>query len=274
MTDRRLDFANGRVRVDWAEGTGETRTPQPHVVTRPWVDLLARPGGPRDRQLLFNDVVDVLEIRAGYAFVRAAARGYVGYLPADALAPEPEDPIPSAWVAAPLTHAYAAPDFKSPERAVLSMGTNLSQGAETDRFVETELGWVPRKHLSRVAEPDPVAVAERLLGTPYLWGGGTALGVDCSGLVWLAFALSGQILMSDSDLQLAHDGDLVEIEAPPKRGDLLFWKGHVALMRDAETILHATAHAMAVVIEPRAAAIARIEAAGDGPVIGRRRIGL
>lgn len=269
MTDRRFDFSNARVKTPWRDGpaTAEVRTPTDHVVRVTVLDILDAPGGKRDRQVLYNDSVEVLEVHKGHAFLRAGeALGYVGYADATALAPKPEHPIPDAWIAVRASHAYEDPDIKSPERISLSMGTQLSPLKAENGLVETEAGWVPEVHLAWVPESDPVAVAERLLGTPYLWGGNSAFGIDCSGLVWLAYIFCGEALMPDSDLQKAHNGEPIE-DGSIHRGDLWFWDGHVAMVVDATRLIHANAHHMAVVHEDMAKALHRI-----GPTTARKRI--
>jgi cell wall-associated NlpC family hydrolase len=140
-------------------------------------------------------------------------------------------------------------------------------------FAATPLGCVPLVHLAplEVPEADPVVVSERFLGTPYLWGGNSAAGIDCSGLVQAACLACGIACPGDSDMQAALG---VAAEGPPRRGDLLFWKGHVALVRDAETLIHANAHHMAVTVEGIEAATARIAAQGHGPVTAHRRLGM
>jgi cell wall-associated NlpC family hydrolase len=131
---------------------------------------------------------------------------------------------------------------------------------------------MPAAHLAPVDtfESDPAAVAGMFLGTPYLWGGNTAFGVDCSGLVQAAFTACGLPCPADSDMQMSLGS---EVTGALRRGDLLFWKGHVAIVVDEARLIHANAHHMAVAFEGIDAAIARIEAQGDGPVLSRRRIG-
>lgn len=270
MSDRRFDFSNARVKTPWREGPSEAKvlTPKPYVVARPVLDLQAHPRGARDRQLLYNDAVEVLEVYDGIAFVRAVASGYVGYVDAEALNPQPEQPVPDHWVSSRMTHAYAEPDIKSKDHMALSLGTQLSNLGSQSDMIETEVGWVPARHISSVAENDPVAVAERLLGAPYLWGGNSAGGIDCSGLVWIAFSICGASVMPDSDLQKAHDGELVE-DGSVQRGDLWFWDGHVAIVSGDRTLIHANAHHMAVVHEEMEMALARI-----GTTTARKRISL
>ena len=118
-------------------------------------------------------------------------------------------------------------------------------------------------------ETDAAGVALRFLGAPYLWGGRESLGLDCSGLVQQALAACGKACPRDTDMQAGigvavAPGDLA-------RGDLVFWKGHVGMMLDAERMVHANGHHMATVVEPLAEAIARIEAAGYGPPTAYRR---
>ena len=136
-------------------------------------------------------------------------------------------------------------------------------------------GYVPAVHLKPIDdnEADFVAVAERFLGTPYLWGGKTALGLDCSGLVQVALTACGMSCPRDSDMQEAALGAAVAVagrRSGLERGDLVFWKGHVAIVRDRANLLHANAFHMAVAIEPIADAVARIRAAGSDITSVRR----
>jgi cell wall-associated NlpC family hydrolase len=139
-------------------------------------------------------------------------------------------------------------------------------------FAETPQGFVPRTHLRPLGDwaADPATVAESLLGTPYLWGGNSRAGMDCSGLVQLAFHACGRACPADSDLQQAVGAALPE-DVPPRRNDLLFWKGHVALVLDSSRLIHANGHSMSVVTEGIAECFARIAAQGGGPVTARRR---
>ncbi|MBK0325692.1 C40 family peptidase [Rhodobacteraceae bacterium F11138] len=272
MSDPRDTPANARVAAAHLAGTSpELRrvTGRPMQVTRPVADLLRAPGGPRDRQLLWGDVVDRFEDHQGFSYVQARKDGYVGYLPSNALGPLQ---AATHWVASPATHAYAAADIKSPDRHMLSFGSQLTALSETGQFIETTAGFVPRTHLRPVGQSleDPVAVATLFLGTPYLWGGNSRLGIDCSGLVQAAFLACGHNCPADSDQQEKHMGRTVQ--GPYQRGDLLFWKGHVALVVDDKTILHANALHMAVRLEPLQAAIARIQDQGDGPVTAHKRL--
>lgn len=273
MTDRRLTPANGRVALASLRGQvtadrfvdGELAT-----VVVPLADLLAAPDGARDRQLLFGDHVLILERRDGHAFLKSGKDGYCGYVAENALGPAA---IPTHWVSAPATHLYPAANMKLRETAALSFGARLSVLAEHERFFETAQGFVPRPHLRAIDETfrDPAEVAALFLGTPYLWGGNSRSGIDCSGLVQAALLACGIPCPGDSDMQAAQGRALAGPDAL-RRGDLIFWRGHVAMALDESRIIHANAHAMAVTIEGTEAAMSRIAAQGDGAPTAFRRV--
>ncbi|MDE3080390.1 MAG: C40 family peptidase [Paracoccaceae bacterium] len=272
--DRRETPANGRVAHVSLRGqvTAERYVEgEPARIAVPLTDLLAAPGGARDRQLTMGARVLVLDRQAGHAFVRCDRDGYVGHVAEAALGPD--RPV-THWVAAPATHLYPAPNLKQREIAMLSHGAELRVIADAGRFLETDAGFVPAPHLRALEDRpgDPVAVAELFVGTPYLWGGNSRSGIDCSGLVQAAHLACGIPCPGDTDLQQARLGHALPDSAALQRGDVIFWKGHVALMVDAETILHANAHRMMVNTEGYEAAVARILTAGEGPVTARKRL--
>jgi cell wall-associated NlpC family hydrolase len=218
-------------------------------------------------QLRMGDRVRVAEARGGHAWLQRLRDGYVGWAPAAALGTP--GPAPSHRVTATLAHIYPAPDIKTAPLDVLPMGARLA-AAPDGRFARVAAGWVPMAALGPIGAQvgDLVSGAEALVGAPYLWGGESAMGVDCSGLVQLACEGAGMKAPRDSDMQAADLGDALPnpwaggAEAQLRRGDLVFWRGHVGMMRDGGTLLHANAHHMAVTSEPLAGAVARIAAAG------------
>ena len=210
----------------------------------------------------------------GWAWGQLESDGYVGWLPDAALAAA--GPAPTHKVAALRTFEFPGPSIKLPPRAALTLGTTLAIARIEDNFAIThDGGHLPAQHLAPLAqsEPDFVAVAERFVGTPYLWGGKSSLGIDCSGLVQVSLTAGGIRAPRDSDMQEASLGADVPLStiAQLKRGDLVFWKGHVAIARDAATLVHANAHHMATAVEPTHAAVARIAAAGS-PVRRIKRV--
>jgi cell wall-associated NlpC family hydrolase len=232
-----------------------------------------RPDTPLDTEALKGERVTIYDSNAeGYSWGQLAADDYVGWLPTNALAFA--GPAPTHKVVALRTFAFHGPSIKLPPVEALPLGATLAVVRFADRMAVTASGvYVPAPHLRPVDEfeKDFVAVAERFLGVPYLWGGKTALGLDCSGLVQISLTACGISCPRDSDMQEAALGAPVADCANLKRGDLVFWKGHVAVVRDAESLLHANAFHMAVAIEPVAEAVTRIRAAG-GEVSAVRRI--
>ena len=274
MSDRRLTPANGRVAHVSLKGVVAAEryvAGEPARIAVALADLLARPGGPRDRQVLMGERVTVLDRGEGFAFVQAAKDGYCGWLAETALG---TDRDATHWVAAPATHLYGEPSLKTPEVALLTMGARLTVIAEHPRFMETADGlFVPRPHLRALGDwaTDPAAVAENFLGTPYLWGGNSRSGIDCSGLVQAALLACAIPCPGDSDMQEREAGSALPAGTPARRGDLFFWKGHVAMAVSADRLIHANGFHMAVGHEGIAEAIARIDAQGEGPVTCHRR---
>lgn len=273
--DPRLTPANGRVAALALAGqvTADTFTAgEARRVVVSMADLCRTPDGPRDLQLLFGADVTVFEDVAGWSFVQAARDGYVGYVRSAALG---DALVATHHVVAAATHLYAEADFKSPDMMALSFGSRVAVTAEHQGFWETAQGYIPTQHLwplSRVFD-DPVTVAQMFLGVPYLWGGNTSGGIDCSGLVQAALWACAIACPRDSDMQLGTLGLPVKDGTAPQRGDLYFWNGHVGLLVDPDTLIHANAYHMAVAQEPVGDAITRIAAQGGGGLIARKRLG-
>jgi len=224
-----------------------------------------------DTEALFGETLTLLDEREGWAWVQLARDGYVGYMPSEGLGAAVR--TPTHKVAALRTYVYPEPDFKRPPLALLSMNAQLSAATVEGRFLALEGGgFVVAAHARKVDEiaADPVAVALHFVGTPYLWGGRTSLGLDCSGLVQLANEAAGLPCPRDADMQAAELGRPLDPEAELARGDLVFWDGHVGIMTSAADMLHASAEHMAVLVEPLAEARARI-AASRSEFLGVRR---
>ena len=242
-------------------------TPREVVEAQAPVRGSPRPDAPLLTEALKGERVTIYETtEEGWAWGQLDADGYVGWLPANALAAP--GPAPTHVVAALRTLAFPGPSIKLPPVAAYSLGCRLAVMRTEGPLAVTASGFVPARHLAPIdaTEPDFVAVAERFVGVPYLWGGKTSFGIDCSGLVQVALGAAGMQCPRDSDMQQRALGVPAATEIGAlRRGDLLFWTGHVAIVRDGATLLHANAFHMAVAVEPTAEAVARI--AADGAAI-------
>ncbi|MEH3147769.1 MAG: NlpC/P60 family protein [Methylobacterium frigidaeris] len=276
LTPARPDLADERLRgvVEAARYVPGT----PRRIRAPLAPLRRAPGpgAALDTEALHGEAVTVYEVRDGWAYAQLVQDGYVGYLPAEALG-EP-DPAPTHRVAVLRSFVYPAPDLKRPPRFHLGFGSLVRvAGQEGDYARLDDGGFVFARHLAGLGEvaPDVAGTAERFVGVPYLWGGRSSLGLDCSGLVQTALLAAGRAAPRDADMQerglgrpLPLDDDLSGLA----RGDLIFWRGHVGLMLDATRLIHANGHHMAVAVEPLAEAAARIGAHSHGAITSIRRL--
>jgi cell wall-associated NlpC family hydrolase len=234
------------------------------------------PDAPLDSQALFGEDVMLYEDHEGWGWVQLARDSYVGYMSMAALA---EGQLkPTHRVTVNRSFVYPGPDLKFSARDALPLGASVRVRGTKGGFAQIEdAAFVFSGHLlpSGEIQKEFVAVAERLLHAPYLWGGKTSLGIDCSGLVQISLGAAGIDAPRDTDLQeqalglpIAVDTDLAGL----RRGDLVFWRGHVGIMRDETTLLHANAHHMLVASEPLRIARDRTLAKTSQPISAIKRL--
>ncbi|WP_035694014.1 NlpC/P60 family protein [Azospirillum halopraeferens] len=246
-----------------------------HRVTAGTAGMRADPAATarQTSQVLYGEGFTVYDRRHGWAWGQCATDGYVGWVPAAALAPGA--PRPTHVVTALAGFRFPEPDLKVPPLDTLPLGAAVCAVGERNGYLElADGGWIYARHLAPAGtvEPDPVATAERLLGVPYLWGGRTPHGIDCSGLAQLALLRAGIPCPRDSDMQRDEVGEPVPVEGPYRRADLVFFPGHVGLMLDGERLLHATAFTMTVTVEPLVAVAERVDPTRAKGLLGVRRV--
>lgn len=263
--DLAASFLRGKVEAkNFADGVAAT-------VSLGRASLHAGPsfGAGQASEVLFGESVTVYERREGWAWVQLARDGYVGYVREDCLRALFK---PTHRVVALSTPLLPAPDVKWPALDLLPMAAEVQAAGREGRFLRIwPRGFVFADHLVPLAhkEPDWVSFAERFLGAPYVWGGKTYAGLDCSGLVQTALQAAGFSASRDSDMQEKALGTAIDL-AEVRRGDLVFWKGHVGIMCDSARMLHANAHTMNVTIELLAEAVRRIAQSGSQVTSVRR----
>ncbi len=225
-------------------------------------------GAKQESQLLAGEPFTVYETADGWAWGQAALDDYVGYVAAGDL--EAGEPAPTHRVDARTTHLYPAPDLKQPVIGHLGFASWVTVSAEENGFCRTDAGWVYGKHLAPIdrPRPDPLATALQFMGVPYLWGGRSADGLDCSGLVQLSVQATGQWCPRDSDMQAAWLGEPVADLSSARQGDVICFKGHIGFLVGNEQLLHANAFDMHVGLDVLQEALPR-----TGEITAIRRLG-
>ncbi len=265
----RPDLADARLKGKVESARFVDGTPRRVVAAAAPMKRKPAPDATVESEMLRGEAFTVFdETGEGWSWGQLETDAYVGYVPTDALGPL--TPEPTHRVAALRTFVYPGPDLKLPPLMCLSLGARVALAGEAEtrgvryRILAGGEGTVVEAHVVPLDAPtdnDFVALAERFLNTPYLWGGRTSLGLDCSGLVQLSLMAAGHAVPRDADLQEKAIGQAVEGgTADLQRGDIVYWPDHVAIMIDGEYMVHASGRDMAVVIEPLHDATERIGA--------------
>lgn len=277
--DRRITPARADLAAEKLRGEVDVErfvAPRPCMIVRDRVPLRPQPdpAASFDTVLLFGEPFEVYDIADGWAWGQSGLDDYVGYLPAASLIPA-ADAAKTHAVQALGCQTYREPKLKIPPIGTLPFAARVRVTQTRDGYGQLASGaWAPLALLRPLDQPadDWVSVAEQFLGVPYVWGGRSSSGIDCSGLIQLSLQAANVECPRDSDMQEAALGKSLGAKSALTRGDLIFWRGHIGVMLDAETLLHANAHHMAVTREPLADATDRITQNGDGEITRRARL--
>ena len=258
------DFPKGDPRLDLA-AAGLGGDPVAMTVEAAVAPLKPAPDpfGPLGSTLLHGETFDVYTTEDGWSRGRARSDGYIGYVPSATLGPLAEKATHS--VTLPMAHLYAAPTIKAEPVGMLFLNAQVRITGEDGAFARLSSGLhIEKTQIAQIdaSATDVVAIARMFLHAPYLWGGNTAQGVDCSGLVQVAMKRCGRQVLRDSDMQEATIGRAIDPDGPLASGDLVFWRGHVGIMTGDDMILHATEYTLRVIEEPFTAMRQRLAKAG------------
>ena len=276
--DRRLTPARSDLAASYLKGQVEAdcfKDGAPMEVRECIVDVRRepRPDAAVDTQVLFGERVEVYDEEEGWVWVQLDNDQYVGWIAANTLWSKLSRPTHRVCV--PRTFIYPGPSIKLPPLLALPLGAEVEViERRGDFWMTTNSCFIYASHLTQLDEsfPDFVAIAEKLLNAPYLWGGKSWMGIDCSGLVQLSLLMRGYKAPRDSDLQEQQVGKPIDYNAGLQRGDLIFWKGHVGIMRDESSLLHANGTHMLVSSEPLSLVRDRNLQAGAGDITSYRRL--
>ncbi|VAV95730.1 NLP/P60 family lipoprotein [hydrothermal vent metagenome] len=273
LTLARPDLADGQLMGKVAAKKYAATTPYQVIVPVTGLYLQPEPDQSLQTELLFGECFMVLEIKNGKAWGQAVSDGFVGYVDASALSQT--CPSPTHWVCALRTPLYKWPDLKAPVSGFLHKNSQVHISDSDDHYRNVGPGWIHAGDLATLGDwhQDFVATALQYLHTPYVWGGRSSLGLDCSALLQNALFAAGRSCLRDADMQETSLGQPVAFSGNTEqlhRGDLVFWKGHVGIIADHDQLLHANAHHMATALEPAKPALQRIQKTA-GPVTSVRR---
>ena len=229
------------------------------TVKSAFTPLYSNKGSKLSTQLLYGEECDVFETKNGWSWIQSRRDNYVGYTPTINLTRKIYKP--NSKVISLRTVIYTKPDIKSVTKGYLSFNSLVEVIKIKGKYsLIKNLGWCPSLDLVKIKSSkfNHIDLSKQYLDTPYLWGGRDSMGIDCSGLVQNLHQINNRPFPRDTDMQEMFVTNEVKYEKDLKAGDLVFWKGHVAMMIDNSNIIHANAFHMKTAIEPLSTAKKRI----------------